>query len=147
MGMKKLLLMKKFGLFAWVTIGLLLLQPRLMAYEESFTTGKDWVESMSGREKYMALVMPTMLLGEFDIYPRLSVPNYVQLIDKQLVLNPRLASEDISNIYTATVYAVEPELRGALRNLESQFLRGQFENEPTETPRLTIYPPAEVQTD
>ncbi len=139
--------MKKFNLFALVATGILLLQPALMAYEESFTTGRDWTESMSGREKYMSLVVPTILMGEFDIHPRLSLPNYIQLIDKQLELNPRLASEDISNIYTATIYAVEPELRGALRNLESQFLRGQFENEPTDAPHLTIYPSSELSSD
>lgn len=145
--MKRLMLIKKFALIVLLITGSLLHQPGLMAYEESFVTGRDWAESMSGREKYMSLVMPTVLLGEFDIHPRLSVPNYIELIDKQLELNPRLAGEDISNIYTATVYAVEPELRGALRNLEAQFLRGQFENEPADTPHLTIYSSSELPSD
>ncbi len=145
--MKRSPLIKKSTLIAFAVIGNLLIQPVLMAYEETFTTGRDWVESMSGREKYMSLVMPTMMMGEFDIHPRLSLPNYVELIDKQLELNPRLASEDISNIYTATVYAVEPELRGALRDLETRYLRGQFDNEAADTPRLTISTSSELPED
>ncbi len=139
--------MKKFRILVLLAAGITLFQPALMAYEETFSTGRDWVESMSGREKYMSLVIPTMLMSDFDIHPRLSLPNYVQLIDKQLELNPRLANEDISNIYTATVYALEPELRGALRNLEAQFLRGTFESESADTPHLTIYAPSELSSD
>lgn len=130
--------MKKIRLLILILAATTISTP-LLAYEEAFVTGKDWVESMSREEKYISLVPPTLLLNEYDIHPRLSLPNYVQLIDKQLELNPRLASEDISNIYTATVYAVEPELRNALRGLETRFLRGDLNHETVDTPHLTIH--------
>ena len=130
--------MKKIRSFIFILVVILVSMP-VAAYEEAFVTGNDCVESMSREEKYISLLPPTLLLNEYDIHPRLSLPNYVQLIDRQLELNPRLAGEDISNIYTATVYAVEPELRNALRDLETRFLRGDLNHETVDTPHLTIH--------
>lgn len=101
------------------------------AYEtyraETFSTGKDWVERMTVREKYIALVPPTLLFHRYNIHFRRSLPEYVSLIDRVMAYNPQLATEDVANIFISTVHLYEPELRPAIKMLELQFLQGNYE--------------------
>ncbi len=94
---------------------------------ETFTTGKEWVERMSVREKYIALIPPTLLFHRYNIHFRRSLPEYVSLIDRLMAYNPQFASEDVANIFISTVHLYEPELRPVIKTLELQFLQGNYE--------------------
>jgi hypothetical protein len=108
------------------------------ADEETFSTGKDWVENMSVREKYMSLLPPTLLFEEYDVQLRHSLPEYIYQIDRILSRNPQLENEDVSNIFASTVYLFEPQNRQALRAMELSFLSGNFEIKPHRSVRLMI---------
>ena len=108
------------------------------ALTRDFVTGQDWTERMSEREKYIALTPPAILFSEYDVHMKLGLPQYILLIDKLMERNPRLQDEEVSNIFASTIYLFEPENRGALRTMETDFLRGDFESSPIMQPRLTI---------
>ena len=108
------------------------------ALTHDFVTGQDWTEHMSDREKFMALTPPAILFSEYDVHMRLSLPQYILLIDKLMERNPRLQDEDVSNIFASTLYLFEPENRAALTAMESDFLRGDFETSPLTRPHLKI---------
>lgn len=108
------------------------------AFEEHFSTGKDWLKLMSAREKYMSLLPPSLLFHRYDVRLRRSLPEYIGMIDFVLRRNPNLENEDVSNIFASTVYFFEPENRDALRTMEMNFLAGNFELKPYQSPRLSI---------
>ena len=110
----------------------------LPAAEEPFSSGKDWLKHMSLREKYISLLAPTIVFERHDVQLRRSLPEYIYLIDGILLRNPQLEREEISNIFASTVYLVEPQNREALKNMEMQFLSGNFETNPYQAPRLTV---------
>ena len=93
---------------------------------------------MSLREKYMALTAPALLFAEYDVHLRLDLPQYIPAIDKLMQRNPGLQGEEVSSIFASTVYLFEPENREALRTMESDFLRGDYENSRQARPRLKI---------
>lgn len=105
---------------------------------QDFTTGQDWIEHMSPREKYMALTPPSILFTEYEVHMKLDLPQYVLLIDKLMERNPRLQDEEVSNIFASTIYLFEPENRPAFRAMELEFLRGDSEDSSLTRPRLTI---------
>ncbi len=109
-----------------------------LAYDNDLTTGKDWVERMSQREKFMSLIPPALLFSEYNVHLRLSLPQYLLLIDRVMERNPKLESEGLSNIFASTIYFFEPQNREALKTMELNFLRGNLETKPYHTPRLTI---------
>ena len=106
--------------------------------EEAFATGKDWSKHMSAREKYIALLPPTMVLEDYDVHLKLGLPQYVTLIDAILLRNPQLEKEDVGNIFVSTVYLVEPQNREALKAMEMDYLSGNYENKSYRAPRLTV---------
>lgn len=108
------------------------------AYEKEFVTGQDWVEHMSNREKFMSLVPPTFLFAEYDVDLKLSLPQYMTLIDHVMERNPKLESEGLSNIFASTIFFFEPQNRQALKTMEMNFLRGELETKPYHSPRLSI---------
>ncbi len=118
-------------------LGLLADAPCL-AYDEPFATGKDWVKRMSPREKFISLIPPTLLFSEYNVQIRLSLPQYIFLIDRIMKRNPRLENEELSNIFASTIYFFEPQNREALKTMEMNFLKGDLETKPYHTPRLTI---------
>ena len=111
---------------------------RVEAYEETFSTGKDWVKHMSTREKYISLLPPSLLFHQYDVHLKQSLPEYIDLIDHILLRNPQLENEDVGNIFASTVYLFEPQNREALKTMEMNFLSGNFETKPYHSPRLTI---------
>lgn len=108
------------------------------AYEKEFVTGRDWVEHMSTREKFMSLVPPTFLFAEYDVDLKLSLPQYMTLIDHVMERNPKLEGEGLANIFASTVFFFEPQNRQALKTMEMNFLRGELETKPYHSPRLSI---------
>lgn len=111
---------------------------------ETFLTGRDWTESLSDREKFMALLPPTLLFEEYDVRLRHSLPEYIVLIDRILRYNPQLQEEDVVNIFASTIYRFEPESRVTLKTMELQFLQGDLEIKPLHGPRLTYEEPREL---
>ena len=103
-----------------------------------FVTGEDWTEHMSAREKQISLVPPALLFTDYDVHLRLSLPQYIPLIDKIMERNPRLADEEVSSIFASTIYLFEPQNRPALRRMEMDFLRGDVESAALPGPRLTF---------
>ena len=103
-------------------------------YNETFTTGKNWSQRMSPREKYMSLLPPVFVMNEYDVHLRHGLPQYITWMDRILQRNPQLEAEDVSTIFASTVFFLEPENRTALRAMESEFLRGDY----TPMPRLSI---------
>lgn len=103
-----------------------------------FVTGEDWVRHMSRQEKMMALIHPAFVLADYDVRLRISLPQYVFLMDRVVENNPVLEREEVSNIFASTIYLFEPENRLKLKNLEMNFLRGDLEAKAVTTPRLTV---------
>ena len=112
--------------------------PARADYEETFGTGKDWVKRMSEREKFISLLPPALLFNEYDIHLRYSLPQYIRWMDHILLRNPQLEREDVDNIFASTIYLLEPENREALKTMETNFLRGDYDNPRVQTPHLTI---------
>ncbi len=108
------------------------------AYEQTFSTGKDWAKRMSVREKYISLLPPTLLFHQYEVRLRHSLPEYIYLMDRVLLRNPQVENEDVGNIFASTIYLFEPQNRQALKNMEMSFLAGNFETKPYLSPRLTI---------
>ena len=106
--------------------------------EDSFTTGKDWVEHMSKREKFISLLPPSLIFSQQDVQLHHDLLEYIYWIDKILLKNPQFEKEDVSNIFASTIYFAEPENRPALRNMEESFLRGNYEMKGGHWPRLSI---------
>jgi len=104
---------------------------------QDFVTGQDWTERMSVREKYMALIPPTMIFSDYDVDLKLSLPQYISLMDQVLHRNPGLENEEVSSLFASTVYLFEPQNRPALRSMELSFLQGDYVSRSTR-PRLTI---------
>lgn len=104
---------------------------------EAFMTGRDWMENLSDREKFMALLPPSLLFEEYDVNLRHSLPEYIVLINRILRYNPQLQEEDVANIFASAIYRFEPESRIALKTMELQFLQGDLEIKPLHGPRLT----------
>ena len=103
-----------------------------------FTSGESWVKRMSTREKYMSLIPPAIVFSDYDVHLKLNLPRYIFLIDRIMERNPRLADEEIANIFASTIYLFEPENRHALKTMEVNFLQGDFESKPLGRPRLTV---------
>jgi hypothetical protein len=112
--------------------------PARADYEETFATGREWIKRMSEREKFISLLPPTLLFNVYDVHLRHSLPEYVHWMDKILARNPQLEREDISNLFASTIYLFEPENREALRTMETDFLRGDYEPHALQVPRLSI---------
>ena len=101
-----------------------------------FLTGRNWKETLSDREKFMALLPPAILFQEYDVRLRHSLPEYIVLVDLILSHNPQLQEEDVANIFASAVYRFEPESRVILKTMELQFLQGDLEIKPLHGPRL-----------
>ncbi len=84
----------------------------------TFTTGKDWRQRMSLKEKFISIFAPSLLFHRYGVPLRRPINDYIQTIDKVLMENPYLEKEDVSNIFASTIYAYEPESRPALDSLE-----------------------------
>ncbi len=106
---------------------------------ETFTTGKDWAERMSPREKIMAVVAPAMLLHQHGIPVQRPISEYIPTMDRVVLNNPYLKNEDAANIFVSTVYAYEPESRRALDALEIELRhRKIYKNAYSLNPRLLV---------
>ena len=103
-----------------------------------FMTGEDWAKNMSMREKYLSLIPPTWMFSQYDVHLKMSLPQYIFLIDRVVQRNPQLRGEDITNIFASTVYLFEPENRPALKTMEMNFLKGDYSDESMHRPHLTI---------
>jgi hypothetical protein len=124
--------------FTALVLTVLLLSAPAAASNSDLVTGEDWVKRMSDREKFMSLVPPAVLFSDYDVHLTLSLPRYIFLIDRLMGRNPRLADEEVANLFASTIYFFEPENRSALREMEMSFLEGDFESRRGERLRLTI---------
>ena len=120
-------------------LGVLLCTPAMAekTKSENFLTGRDWKETLTDREKFMALLPPSLVFEEYDIRLSHSLPEYIVLINLILRYNPQLQEEDVANIFASAVYRFEPESRVALKTMELQFLQGDLEIKPLHGPRLS----------
>lgn len=116
---------------------LLCAAPLHASSEKGFVTGEDWNRRLSVREKYLSLVPPALLFADYDVHLKLSLPQYIFLIDRIMERNPRLADEEVSNIFASTIYLFEPANRAALTRMEMDFLKGDF-LPPALSPQLTV---------
>lgn len=107
------------------------------AGEDTFTTGRDWVEKMSSKEKFISIVAPLILFTRYGVPFHHTPPEYIDMIDRILYYNPYLEHEDVANIFASTMYAYEPESRPALENMERE-LRYQRGAEDKFWPYLTL---------
>ncbi len=106
---------------------------------ETFTTGKDWEERMSPREKIIAVLAPAILLDKYGVPLRRPISEYIPTMDQVVLNNPYLENEDVANIFVSTVYASEPELRSSLDALEMQFRhRRIYEKGESFNPHLIV---------
>ncbi len=119
----KLLPLVVLGLFACLVAGK---TGHTSSYSDTFTTGKDWVESMSREEKLISLIPPTLLFNHYGVRLRYSPDKYIPTIDRVLLNNPYLEKQDMANIFASTVYAYEPESRPALDVMERHLNRRQL---------------------
>ena len=93
------------------------------AYAETFVTGRDWVQKMSIKEKFMALVVPMNLFHRYGVDFRKTPPEYIRIMDNVLFNNPYIESEDVANILASIVYFTEPESRAVFRLMQFRFQR------------------------
>ncbi len=96
----------------------------------TFTTGRDWTEKMSPLEKFMSVAVPMSVLQQYGVRFRHVPIEYIPTIDKVIRNNPNLFDEDVSSVFASAVYMMEPESRPAFEELETRFLRGDFESQP-----------------
>jgi hypothetical protein len=108
------------------------------AEQETFSSGSDWRTRMSDREKIIAIIAPTIVLQNYGIPIRQDPDSYVERIDQVLEKNPELEKEDVTNLFTSTVYYYEPWTRKPLEELELALLRGETNIKISPIPRLTI---------
>ncbi len=126
----------------FLTGGLLLAAIPGFAASDSFSTGKDWNEKMSEKEKFISIVAPMVHFSHYGVPFEHTPPEYINAIDQVLLYNPYLENEDMTNIFASTVYAYEPESRPAFENLlrEAEYRR-------TGLPLLTIKHLPEIKDD
>ena len=127
--------------FSWVGIF-----GEAYAASEIFTTGKDWTEHMNPKQKFIAIFAPFILYHRYGVNFREKPEQYVEKIDKVLIDNPYIQSEDIANIFASTVYAVEPENRPAFDAMEREF-RARKAGYPEYYPSLAIRPVSRKEFD
>ena len=130
--------MKRVWLISILAVFFTLSPFQASAHSQDLSTGQDWTDNMSQREKFMSLVPPAILFSDYDVHLRLSLPKYIFLMDQVMERNPRLKDEAVASIFASTIYLFEPENRQALRSMEMSFLQGNYEAPPTIQPRLTI---------
>ncbi len=106
---------------------------------ETFTTGKDWEERMSPREKVIAVVAPAAFLYKQGVPLRRPISEYIPTMNQVVLNNPYLEDEDVANIFVSTVYAYEPESRSPLDALEIQLRRRKiYDNGRNFNPHLFV---------
>ncbi len=110
------------------------------AYNDRFTTGQDWIEKMSAREKFISLFVPMMLFRRYGVTFHRSPEKYISTMDSVLLNNPYLESEDVANIFASAVYAHEPESRPALEAMEREFRMRREGVDESYFPPLSIRP-------
>ena len=125
--------MKKLLFFS---IFVLLSSPSQAASSDNFTTGHDWLQRMSPREKYISLVAPMSVMHRYGVPMHLSPEGYIPVIDKIMRVNPQLANEDVANVFASALYRLEPDSRPSLDAMEREFLKGSYD--PQEI-RLTLH--------
>lgn len=113
---------------------------------ETFTTGKEWVEKMSRKEKFISLFAPMILFHRYGVPFRKTPDQYISQIDKVLLYNPYLEPEDMADIFASTVYAYEPESRPAFDALAVELHERNEANELI-LPRLRLQPSSRQQND
>ena len=79
--------------------GFLSLPAWATSYTDKFTTGEEWVDKMSEREKFISLLVPMSFFHQYGVPFRHTPPEYVKAMDKVLLYNPYLEKEDVANIF------------------------------------------------
>lgn len=108
------------------------------ADSETFATGKDWDQRMSLRQKIIALIAPSVLFHKYNVPMQRPIADYIPTIDRVLMENPYLETEDVSNIFASTLYAYEPESRPALDWMAMEFARRKMIYEEVSAPSLVL---------
>lgn len=135
--------MKKKPLFIWLTVFILMFSPAASFATEVFTSGEDWVRRMSKREKFLSIFAPYILYYRYGVPFRKPPHEYIADVDKVLLVNPYLESEEIANIFASTVYAREPESRPAFHAMAQDFEYQRLGRGEWVYPRLlAIAPPS-----
>lgn len=88
---------------------------------DTFTTGEDWKQRMTEREKLIALIAPTILFEKYKVPLKYTPDRYIPTIEMVISNNPYLEKEDVANIFASTVYAYEPGSRKALDWMAYEF--------------------------
>jgi hypothetical protein len=122
-------MLKKTLVFIFMGIGLVSVSSHA-ATQPVFTTGAEWENRMSMKEKFMAVVTPMAVFNQYGVPFRHRPEQYIPAIDKLISINPQLEKEDISNILASTVYLFEPESRPYFDVIEMRFLKGDMELKP-----------------
>ena len=107
-------------------------------YSDTFTTGKDWEERMTLKQKIIAIVAQSVLFHKYNVPMRKTLVDYVPEIDRVLLENPYLEKEDVANIFASTLYAYEPRSRPALDWMLMEFARRKVLYEDRYVPKLIL---------
>lgn len=107
-------------------------------YTQTFASGKEWTEKMSPVEKLISILKPYITLQKYGVPVRHTPQDYIEKIDRVLLYNPNLGNEDVSNIFSSTMYAYEPQTRPALDALELEFLKMKVKDSDVLKPYLIL---------
>ena len=124
----------------WTLLCLFMASPSALAYTETFTTGKEWEEKMTPKEKLMSVLVPMILFHRYGVPFEKKAEQYVLTIDKVLLYNPYLQNEDVANIFASAVYAYEPESRPAFNSLLIETRSRKEGFKPEFFPRVFLKP-------
>ncbi|MCG3175717.1 MAG: hypothetical protein MOGMAGMI_00650 [Candidatus Omnitrophica bacterium] len=113
------------------------------ADRDVFTTGEDWLERMSVREKLIALLPPSLLMQRFGVELERRPEQYIPEIDLVLESQPQLRGQDVANIFASTVYQLEPANRTSLEAMERYLERRSVVESQPLVPRLRLRPSLE----
>lgn len=138
---------KKTFVVITVFLAVSFLPPAAHSYEETFTTGKQWLKSMTLKEKFMSIILPMALFQKYGVPFKKAPQEYVPLIDRVIAYNPELAKEDVANIFASAVYKHEPESRPAFDSMAREFRRRYRQYNDWYFPSLSIRSPQDSEFD
>ena len=84
---------------------------------QNTTSGKDWL-LMSDQDKFKRMVTMIQDIHKKEI-PVCRAPNvYMALVDAKLTGTPKLASDDVNDVFASILYEREPGARDALDKIK-----------------------------
>lgn len=111
---------------------------------EIFTSGEDWENVLSRKEKFISLYAPMIIFHKYGVPFDKNPEDYIDEVDQVIRANPQIKKEDIANILASSMYRYEPQSRLAFNIMETEFLKGNY-NYNRFSPRLLM--PLDNETD